>query len=90
VSGRRERLTFPPYDIGAADILAGRKQVGIALAEFKGWRAYLYPVAAGRRIRPDGCEEITGETLGELRRVLRERVANGKPWWGNNELKGPC
>lgn len=75
------RLRLPSYDTGAADILSGGKQVGIALAKFKGWRAYLYPVATDRRIRTGDCEEVTGRTLRELRRVLRERVELKGPWW---------
>ena len=75
------RLTLPAYDRGAADILADGRQVGIALAEFKGWRAWLYLAAQDRRIRPEGCEEATGRTLGELRAALRKRVADEGPWW---------
>lgn len=75
------RLTFPAYDIGGTDILAKGKRVGFTLAEFKGWRAYLFPEATDRRIRPEGCEEVTGESLGELRKFLRKRVADEGPWW---------
>jgi len=76
------RLTFPLYDFGAADILANGKRAGICLDEGRGvWRAYLYPVLADRRVRADGCEELTARTLGELRRVLRERVELKGPWW---------
>lgn len=76
------RITFPSYDQGSADIMAGRRQVGIALAEYENWRAYLYPVAQDRRMpRPEGCEEVTARTLGELRRELRERGALKGPWW---------
>jgi hypothetical protein len=78
---RPVRLTFPSYDIGAVNILANGKCVGFALAEFWNWRAYLFPAATDRRIRPADCEEVTGGTLGELRRVLRERVALKGPWW---------
>lgn len=75
------RLTFPAYDIGGTDILAKGKRVGFTLAEFKGWRAYLFPKATDRRIREGGEEEVTGRTLGELRRVLRERVELKGAWW---------
>jgi hypothetical protein len=81
VSGKLVHLTFPPYDIGAADILADGRQAGIVLAEFKFWRAYLYPVLADRRIRGGGEEEVTGRTLGELRETLRKRVDADGPWW---------
>jgi hypothetical protein len=65
-----------------ADIFANGKRVGICLDEGRGtWRAYLYPVATDRRIRPAGCEEVTGRTLGELRRTLRKRVADEGLWW---------
>lgn len=77
--GKPVRITFPSYDIGAADILCAGKRVGFCLAEFKNWRAFLFPVAG--RHRPEGCEEITGRTLGELRKVLRERVELKGPWW---------
>ena len=76
------RLTFPAYDLGAADIMAGGKQVGICLDEGRGrWRAYLYAAATGRRVRLGGEEEVTGRTLGEIRQVLRERVDLKGPWW---------
>jgi hypothetical protein len=75
-------LTFPAYDVGAADILADGKSVGFALAEFWNWRAYLYPAAQDRRMpRPDECEEVTAGTLGELREALRKRFADEGPWW---------
>jgi hypothetical protein len=44
-------------------------------------RAYLFAEATGKPIRPADCEEVTAGTLGELRRVLRERVADEGPWW---------
>lgn len=83
------RLTFPGYGPGTADILAGGKNAGFCLDEGGGaygyprrWRAYLYPAAQDRRMpRPVACEEVTGKTLGELRRVLRERVEVKGPWW---------
>ena len=79
---RAVRLTFPAYDIGAADIMTGGKNAGICLDEGRGaWRAYLYPELTDRRIRVPGCEEVTGRTLGELRRALRERVDLKGPWW---------
>jgi hypothetical protein len=78
------RLTFPAYDQGAADILADGRHVGIALAEFKGWRAYLYPAAQDRRIRLGQCEEVTAGTLRELRRLLRERADGDGPWWARS------
>jgi hypothetical protein len=75
MTGRPVRLTFPPYDVGAADILAGGRSVGFCLDEGGGrWRAYLYPAAQDRRTpRPDNCEEVTARTLADLRRQLRER-----------------
>lgn len=79
---RPVRLTVASYDEGTADIFAGGRRVGIAIDEGRGtWRAYLYPVATDRRVRPADCEEVTGRTLGELRRVLRERVELKGPWW---------
>ena len=78
---RPVRLTFPAYDIGAADILADGMHAGICLAEFYLWRAYLYPALAGSRIRVEVCEEVTAKRLGDLRRVLRERVELEGPWW---------
>jgi hypothetical protein len=77
------RLTFPAYDIGAADILADGKGVGFCLDEGGGrWRAYLYPAAQDRRMpKPEGCEEVTGKTLAELRETLRKRVADEGQWW---------
>lgn len=77
------RLTFPAYDIGAADMLASGKHVGLCLDEGGGrWRAYLYAAAQDRRApRPAGCEEVTGRTLGDLRRELRERFELKGPWW---------
>jgi len=75
------RLTFPAYDVGAADILADGESVGFCLAEFWCWRAYLYPAAQDRRIRTGKCEEVTAGTLRDLRRLLRERVDGEGPWW---------
>lgn len=75
------RLTFPAYDIGGVNIMAGGKCVGFCLAEFWNWRAYLFPAATGRRDRPLDCEEVTGKTLRELREKLRERVEVDGPWW---------
>jgi hypothetical protein len=83
------RLTFPAYGTGCADILADGKCAGFCLDEGGGaygyarrWRAYLFPSAQDRRMpRPQECEEVTGRTLGELRRALRERVERDGPWW---------
>ena len=80
--GRPALITFPSYDIGAADIKVGGKHAGIILGEFDCWRAYLYPVLTSSRIWLEkDCEEVTARTLTELRRVLRERVADEGPWW---------
>lgn len=84
----RQRLTFPSYDIGAADILADGQHAGFCLDEGGGrWRAYLYAAAQERRApRPAGCEEVTGRTLRELRRLLRER-AEKEPWWTSHSVR---
>jgi hypothetical protein len=79
--GKPARITFPGYDIGAADITWKGKRVGFCLAEFYCWRAYLFTEATGKRTRPADCEEVTARTLTELRRVLRERVELKGPWW---------
>jgi hypothetical protein len=79
--GKPVRITFPSYDIGSADIMVTGKRAGICLAEFYCWRAYLYGTLTDRRSRTSECEEVTARTLGELRRVLRERVALKGPWW---------
>lgn len=79
--GKPVRLTFPAYDIGAADILVSGRRAGIILGEFSCWRAYLYRALTDRRVRLGGEEEVTAETLAELRRVLRKRVADEGPWW---------
>jgi hypothetical protein len=81
IGGKPVRITFPSYDIGSTDIIWLGKRVGFCLAEYRNWRAYLFPEATDRRVRPEGCEEVTGRTLGELRRVLRERVELKGPWW---------
>ena len=82
MSERPARLTFPAYDVGAADILADGKSVGFCLGEYWNWRAYLYPAAQESRMpRPLKCEEVTAKTLAELRRALRERVELKGPWW---------
>jgi hypothetical protein len=79
---RPVHLSFPAYDIGAADIMADGKNAGICLDEGqRRWRAYLYPALSVSRIRVDRCEEVTAGTLGELRRALRKRVADEGPWW---------
>lgn len=78
------RLTFPGYDVGATHIMAGGEYVGFCLAEFYLWRARLFKTATTSRIGPEsGCEEVTGRTLGELRRRLRDRVAAEGPWWAS-------
>lgn len=79
--GKPVRITFPGYDIGAADIMTEGKNAGICLDEGNLWRAYLYTSLTDRRIRLGGEEEVTAETLGELRRVLRKRVEDEGPWW---------
>jgi hypothetical protein len=79
--GKPARLTFPAYDAGSADILVNRKRAGVVLAEFSCWRAYLYPSLTDRRARLGGEEEVTAETLAELRKVLRKRVTDEGPWW---------
>lgn len=80
--GKPVRLTFPSFDVGMADILADGKHVGLAIAEFWNWRAWLYPAAQDRRApRSAGCEEVTARTLGDLRRELRERVELKGAWW---------
>lgn len=80
--GRPVKLTFPSYDVGAADILASGRHVGMALDEGGRWRAWLYAAAQERRTpRPARCEEVTARTLVELRRDLRERVELKGQWW---------
>lgn len=79
--GKPVRITFPSYDIGAADILVGGKRAGFCLAEFYCWRAYLFPALTEGHTRPEGCEEVTGRTLAELRRALRGRVELKGAWW---------
>jgi hypothetical protein len=82
MADRPVRITFPSYDIGAADILADGKHAGICLDEGRRWRAYLYAAAQDRRApRPVGCEEVTRRTLSDLRRDLRERLVLKGPWW---------
>jgi hypothetical protein len=84
MTDRPARLTFPAYDVGAADILADGKHAGICLDEGRRWRAYLYAAAQDRRApRPAGCEEVTGRTLGDLRRELRERFELKGQWWAD-------
>lgn len=89
MSERPAGLTFPSYDIGAADILWADRSVGFCLDEGGGsggyprrWRACLFPAVQERRMpKPEGCEEVTGRTLGDLRRELRERVELKGQWW---------
>jgi len=80
---RPVRLTFPSYDIGAADILADGKRVGRALGEFYGWRAFLWTEADPKPGQFDSrkAETVWMPRLGDLRRVLRARVADQGPWW---------
>lgn len=79
--GKPVRLTFPSYDIGAADIRIGGRRAGFCLAEFYCWRAYLFPALTDGVIRPEGCEEVTARTLAELRAALRTRIELKGPWW---------
>jgi hypothetical protein len=80
---RPVRLTFPAYDIGAADIRANGKWVGRVLGEFYGWEAVLSPEADPKpgTFDPREAETVWMPKLGDLRRVLRERVALKGPWW---------
>ncbi len=75
------RLTVVSYDQGMADILVCGKRAGIVLAEYRTWCAYLYPALTDRRVRLGGEEEVTAETLRELRTILRERVELKGAWW---------
>ena len=79
--GKPVVITFPSYDQGGTDIMSGGKRVGFTLARYWDWKAYLFPEATDRRMRPADCEEVTARTLTELRRVLRERVELKGPWW---------
>ncbi len=79
--GEPVRLTFPSYDVGAADILADGKRAGVCLDEGGQWRAYLYASLTDRRVRLGGEEEVTARTLGELRETLRKRVDAEGSWW---------
>jgi hypothetical protein len=79
---RPVRLTFPSFDIGSASIMAdGKHQTGLVLGEFWLWRAYLWPVADARPSHVYELETVAGQTLADVRRVLRERVAQHGPWW---------
>ena len=80
MSGKPVRLTVPAVEPGLCKIMADGKRTGFILAEFRGWRAVLFPVASAL-VRPAGSEEVTGKTLGDLRAVLRERVERDGPWW---------
>jgi hypothetical protein len=83
VADRPVRLTFPACDIGAAEIRADGKLVGRVLGEFHGWRAWLMTEAdpGPGQFDPRQAETVWAPKLGDLRRVLRERVAEQGPWW---------
>jgi hypothetical protein len=84
MTGRPVPLTFPPYDMGGAHIIAdGRHEVGRILAEFTGWRAFLWPQAdpTPGQYNPHDVEDVWRLKLGDIRAVLRERVAKEGPWW---------
>lgn len=84
VTERPARLTFPPYDMGGARIIAdGRHEVGRVLAEFTGWRAFLWPEADPKpgQFNPHDVEAVWRLRLGDVRAALRERVAEKGPWW---------
>lgn len=81
---RPVRLTFPVCDFGGARIIAdGKHEVGRVLAEFYGWRAYLWPGAdpAPGGFNPHDTEAVWRPTLRDVRAVLRERVAEKGAWW---------
>lgn len=76
------RLTFPVVEPGLARIVAdGKQQVGFVLAEFYCHRAVLWETADVRPPNMQDMETVTGKKLGDLRRVLRERVELKGPWW---------
>ena len=82
--GKPVRLTFPSYDFGGARIIAdGKHEVGRVLAEFTGWRAFLWPEAnpVPGRFNPHDVEDLWRLTLREVREALRERVAVKGGWW---------
>jgi hypothetical protein len=85
VSGQRPvRLTFPSYDFGGARIIAdGKQEVGRVLAEFTGWRAFLWDQAdpPPGQFNPHDMESVWRERLREVRAALRERFAEKGPWW---------
>jgi hypothetical protein len=83
-TARPVRLTFPAYDMGAARIIADEKhEVGRVLAEFTGWRAFLWTAAdpVPGQFNPHDMETVWCLKLGEIRKVLRERVAEKGAWW---------
>lgn len=73
-------LTFPSYDVGAARIMSGDRQVGHVLGEFWCWRAYLWTVADDRSYAYSG-KQVTGKRLADVREKLRGQVAETGPWW---------
>jgi hypothetical protein len=79
--GRPVRLTFPAYGENTTDILANGERVGIVVAGYRSWVAYLYRTRGAARIREGGEEEVAERRLADLRRVLRERVELKGPWW---------
>ena len=84
---RPVRLTFPSYDIGSARIMAGDLQVGTVLGEYRGHRAYLWPVADDFAGQLSG-EQVTGRRLADVREKLRERVEAKGPWWSETAAAG--
>ena len=78
---RPVRLTFPAREPGARRIMAGKLQVGHALAGWTGrtWTAYLWLAADD----PDEgfAEHVQSASVRSLREAVVARLAEGGSWW---------
>ena len=77
---RPVRLTFPAREPGARRIMAGKLQVGHALADHRyRWVAYLWAVPGKPGMGFRG--EVKGAHLRQLRDGVVKRLDANGPWW---------
>ena len=77
---RPVRLTFPAREPGARRIMAGKLQVGHALADHRmRWTGYLWAVAGKPGYGFRG--EVKGANLALLKDEVWVVLNTGGPWW---------
>lgn len=86
-TARPVRLTVPGNDEGWARILADGVQVGHVRRGYRAWEAQLW-AHAGDHAGGNADVPVVRGRLGDVRVVLRERVASTGPWWAAGHPDG--